>query len=247
MDNLLELQHIYFAYPDTGEKALPSRNLLNDVSLTVMPGQHIGLYGPNGSGKTTLFRLIVGLEKIRSGRLLFHNKPVLDEKDFHALRLKVGLVLQHAEDQLFCPTVLEDVAFGPLNMGMAPREARERALSTLRELGLEGFETRLTHRLSGGEQRLVALATVLAMRPDLLLLDEPSSELDPLALKRLTDILQNLPTARIVISHDWDFLAAISEKFVTIENGTLSESLTPFPHSHIHVHPLGDRPHAHQT
>ena len=141
------------------------RPVLHDVDFSLHPGQRIGLYGPNGSGKTTLFRCITGLARPQSGQVLFHGAPLNDEKDFHELRCKVGFVLQHAEDQLFFPTVLEDVAFGPLNLGLAADEARERAIETLRDLGLAGFEDRLTHRLSGGEKKLVSLASVMAMQP----------------------------------------------------------------------------------
>ena len=179
--SIVELDHLSFAYAG-------GREVLRDACLSLRPNERIGLYGPNGSGKTTLFRLIMGLAKPREGDVLFHGRPMKDEKDFRALRCRMGLVLQHAEDQLFCPTVLEDVAFGPLNLGLSPDEAAERALRTLRGLGLEGFEGRLTHRLSGGEKKLVSLAAVMAMQPEALLLDEPTNGLDPEARERLIDL-----------------------------------------------------------
>ena len=236
--SIVELDHLSFAYAG-------GREVLRDACLSLRPNERIGLYGPNGSGKTTLFRLIMGLAKPREGDVLFHGRPMKDEKDFRALRCRMGLVLQHAEDQLFCPTVLEDVAFGPLNLGLSPDEAAERALRTLRGLGLEGFEGRLTHRLSGGEKKLVSLAAVMAMQPEALLLDEPTNGLDPEARERLIGILQRLPTARIVISHDWDFLAETSTGYLTIMDGRLSDSAPSLAHAHTHMHPLGDAPHAH--
>ena len=221
------------------------RPVLHDVDFSLHPGQRIGLYGPNGSGKTTLFRCITGLARPQSGQVLFHGVPLNDEKDFHELRCKVGFVLQHAEDQLFFPTVLEDVAFGPLNLGLAADEARDRAIETLRNLGLAGFEDRLTHRLSGGEKKLVSLAAVMAMQPEALLLDEPTNGLDSDARQRIIDILSSLDTARITISHDWDFLAQTSTQYLTIAHNHLHSCAPPFAHAHMHAHPLGNEPHEH--
>ena len=125
--------------------------VLRDVSFCLHPGEHIGLYGPNGCGKTTLLRGITGLHKATRGGVRFQGRLLCTDADFHPLRCAVGFVLQHAEDQLFFPTVLEDVAFGPLNLGLGPDAARERALETLARLGLGGFADRQTHALSGGE------------------------------------------------------------------------------------------------
>ena len=236
--SIVELDHLSFAYAG-------GREVLRDACLSLRPNERIGLYGPNGSGKTTLFRLIMGLAKPREGDVLFHGRPMKDEKDFRALRCRMGLVLQHAEDQLFCPTVLEDVAFGPLNLGLSQDEARTRAVATLERLGLGGFENRLTHRLSGGEKKLVSLATVLAMEPEALLLDEPTNGLDPEARKRIIGVLKTIPTARIIISHDWDFLAETSSEYLTVVDGRLTDTAPSLAHALFHVHPLGDNPHEH--
>ena len=201
------------------------------MDFALYPDRKIGLYGPNGSGKTTFFRLIMGLAAPQEGRILFHGRPLETEKDFRELRCKVGLVLQHAEDQLFCPTVLEDVAFGPLNLGCNQDEARDRAASTLERLGLAGFENRLTHRLSGGEKKLVSLATVLVMEPE--------------ARQRIIGVLKTLPTARIIISHDWDFLAETSSEYLTVEGQHFTDAAPSHAHAHMHVHPLGNKPHEH--
>ena len=238
---IFSLKGISFGY---GQKD-SMRPVLHDVDFSLHPGQRIGLYGPNGSGKTTLFRCITGLARPQSGQVLFHGTPLNDENDFHDLRCKVGFVLQHAEDQLFFPTVLEDVAFGPLNLGLAPDEARDRAVETLRDLGLAGFEDRLTHRLSGGEKKLVSLAAVMAMQPEALLLDEPTNGLDNDARQRIIDILCSLDTARITISHDWDFLAQTSTQYLTIAHNRLHSCAPSFAHAHMHAHPLGNEPHEH--
>ncbi len=210
---LLTLERICFARPE--------RDILRDVDLALYPGERVGLYGPNGCGKTTLFRLITGLIPTHSGRILLYGEPVRSEQDFCRLRRSVGFVLQNADDQLFCPTVLDDVAFGPLNLGLAPDKAREQAVQTLKAIGLVGFEERLTHRLSGGEKKLVSLACVLAMRPQLLLLDEPSNDLDPETQERIAGLLQTLPTALFVISHDRDFLNRITSRRLTVRNARL--------------------------
>ena len=238
---IFSLKGISFGYGQ-GECMRP---VLHDVDFSLHPGQRIGLYGPNGSGKTTLFRCITGLARPQSGQVLFHGSPLNTENDFYTLRCKVGFVLQHAEDQLFFPTVLEDVAFGPLNLGLAADEARERAVATLRDLGLAGFEDRLTHRLSGGEKKLVSLAAVMAMQPEALLLDEPTNGLDNDARQRIIDILSSLDTARITISHDWDFLAQTSTQYLTIAHNHLHSCAPSFAHAHMHAHPLGNEPHEH--
>lgn len=235
---IFALENVSFAYPS-------GREVLHDVGFAFAPGQKIGLYGSNGSGKTTLFHVIMGLATPRRGQVLFHGAPVRTEKEFRALRREVGMVLQNAEDQLFNPTVLDDVAFGPLNLGMSVSEAREMSMLTLEKLGLAGFENRLTHRLSGGEKKLVSLATILSMQPKALLLDEPTNGLDPETRDRIIGILDGLPTARIIISHDWDFLARTTTQFMTIKNGRLVTDVPHLPHRHVHAHPLGDEPHHH--
>lgn len=235
---IFSLDRVSFAYPS-------GREVLREVSLDFLPGQRIGLHGANGSGKTTLFHLIVGLAVPSRGRVFFHGREVRGEKAFRPLRREIGLVMQNAEDQLFNPTVLDDVAFGPLNLGLSPDEARARAVETLAGLGLVGFEDRLTHRLSGGEKKLVSLATILSMQPSVLLLDEPTNGLDPETRSRIIEILRRLPTSRIIISHDWDFLAQTTTEFLTIRSGDLVTAAPLLPHRHVHAHPLGDEPHHH--
>jgi cobalt/nickel transport system ATP-binding protein len=239
--SIFSLENVHLAYV-RGETR---REVLRDVNFALFPGQRLALYGPNGSGKTTLFRCITGLARPQRGLVRFHEAIMRTEKDFLALRRNVGFVLQQAEDQLFFPTVLEDVAFGPLNLGLEPEDARERALDTLASLALSGFENRLIHQLSGGEKKLVSLAGILAMRPEALLLDEPTSGLDSAARERLTEILRGLATPRVVISHDWDFLAQVSTEYLTIRDGRLHRFSPSFAHSHLNAHPLGNEPQEH--
>jgi cobalt/nickel transport system ATP-binding protein len=239
--DIFELERVSFAYRTRDGW----RHVLRDVTFALRPGDKLGLYGPNGCGKTTLFRCITGLERCRRGIVRFHGKALASERDFRPLRCAVGYVLQNADDQLFFPTVLEDVAFGPLNLGMSAAKAKERAMETLARLGLEGFAGRLTHHLSGGERKLASLATVLAMDPEALLLDEPTNGLDRDSRARLIGILAALPTARIVVSHDWDFLSQVAAGFITMADGKLTATAPTIAHAHMHAHPYGDAPHAH--
>lgn len=235
---LIELRAVSFGYRhDT--------LIIDQVDLALHEKQRIGLIGPNGSGKTTLFNLIMGLVKPRCGQLFFRGTPLTEEKDFKMLRRDVGLLFQDADDQLFSPTVLEDIAFGPLNLGASAEEARTRSLRILEELGLEHLTERITHQLSGGEKKLVALATILVMEPSALLLDEPTNNLDPPTRERLIDILAGLDLATIVISHDYDFLAATCRDTRIMENGRVLIGEPSSLHTHYHIHRHGSLPHRH--
>lgn len=209
---ILTLENIAFAYPER-----PA--LFADLHFTLREREQLGLYGPNGSGKTTLLRIIMGLEVPQSGRVLFHGEPVDSGEALRKLRCGIGFVMQNSEDQLFSITVLEDVAFGPLNLGLNRREARDRAMETLESMGLEKLADRSAYRLSVGEKKMVALASVLSMRPEALLLDEPSASLDDDSRKRVIELLRQQDLARIVVSHDRDFLEKTASAFIHIDNG----------------------------
>lgn len=226
---IINLEGICFKYPGTSE------NAIDDLNLKIYRQDRIGLMGPNGSGKTSLFHIIMGLLKPNAGNIKIFGKPVITEKDFRKVRNRIGLLFQDADDQLFSPTVLEDVAFGPLNLGKTPDQAKKIAIDTLYELGLDGFEHRVTYKLSGGEKRLVSLATVLAMKPEVLLLDEPSNGLDEKTKARLIDVLSHLDLSYILISHESDFLYGLTDSIYTMKNGKifLGEKI----HGHLHTHP----------
>jgi cobalt/nickel transport system ATP-binding protein len=211
---LLRLHDISFAHPG-GTK------LLEQLNLTIDSGQKIGLIGPNGSGKTTLLHLIMGLIPLQEGKIFFQGKEVKGKDDLQQLRRGIGMVFQDADDQLFSPTVLEDVAFGPLNLGLSPAEALHLAHTSLAELGLSSLAERITSRLSGGEKKLVSLATVLCMQPDLLLLDEPSNTLDPETRTQCIALLKGLPLGYLIISHDWDFLSITCQQVYSLNQGHL--------------------------
>ena len=236
---LIELEDITFSYPAT-----PSP-VLDRISLSLQHRQQIGLIGPNGCGKTTLFHCMMGLLKPQSGSIYFKGKKIAGNGDFLNLRREIGLLFQDADDQLFSPTVIEDVAFGPLNLGASPSKAREAAQQTLAELGLSHLEDRVTHHLSGGEKKLVSLATILAMQPRALFLDEPTNNLDPDTRMRLIEIIAGLGLGYIIISHDYDFLAATCRDLAGMQHGRIVPADKSMLHTHHHVHPHGAHPHKH--
>ena len=221
------------------------RKILDNLDFDLKQGDKVGLVGHNGSGKTTLFRLLMGLLPFESGEMELFGRRVNRNGDFHALRPRIGFLFQDADDQLFCPTVLEDVAFGPLNLGMSSAEAENRANEVLDELGILSLADRVTYKLSGGEKKLVSLATVLAMRPELLLLDEPTNGLDEETCARLVALLENLELSMIVISHDFDFLSQVTRFAYFLRDGKLYADEGEALHSHYHVHRFGHYPHEH--
>jgi len=237
--SIINLKHIQFSYP--GGKVV-----LDHLDFRLYAGDRLGLIAPNGSGKTTFFHLIMGLNKPTSGKIELFGKPVSTAKDFEEVRRRIGLLFQDPDDQLFSPTVIEDVAFGPLNLGKSKQDALNIARRTLADLGLEAFEDRMTFKLSGGEKRLVSLATVLAMEPEVLLLDEPLTGLDSDTSSKLIEIIGNLDLSFIIISHDVDFLLSVTDQICTLTHGQISFEKDSHIHVHQHVHAHGGHPHSHK-
>lgn len=213
-DVIVHLHDVQFAYPR-------QERLFRALHLAVYRGDRLGLVGANGSGKTTLFHLMVGLVKIQSGGLEVLGRTISSEADYRFARTKLGLLFQDSDDQLFCPTVAEDVAFGPLNLGLPADVVRRRVSETLQNLDLAGYENRVSHKLSGGEKRLVALATILAMQPEILLLDEPANGLDPQARRDLIALLARIPCTQVIASHDLEFVRATCTRVVVMHQGQL--------------------------
>ena len=197
------------------------RPVLDSLNLELGQGERLGVIGSNGSGKTTLLHLIVGLLPPVSGEIEVFGRTRISEADFFEVRSRVGLLFQDSEDQLFSPTVGEDVAFGPLNLGRGKEEAMRIASEKIAAVGLAGFEERISYRLSVGEKRLVSLAGVLAMEPEVLLLDEPSAGLDEDAEARIIEVLGALDMGMIVISHDRAFLRSLCSKVVRLKGGKI--------------------------
>ncbi len=197
--------------------------VLDGAEFTLYQGEKLALLGDNGAGKTTLLQIILGLKKAKQGRIVCFGQQCESESDFVQLRRRIGLLFQDPDDQLFCPTVLEDVCFGPLNLGCSKDVAIQRSQKILECLGMSGFEQRVTHQLSGGEKRMITLASVLVMEPDVLLLDEPTNALDRHAKKRLLDILLHLPQAMLIISHDNEFVDALATRKAMLQDGVITE------------------------
>jgi cobalt/nickel transport system ATP-binding protein len=238
-NSLINLENVSFNYPG-------GPTVIDRLDFQFNRGDRFGLIAPNGSGKTTLLHIIMGLLEPVSGRLEIFGKPVREDRDFYEVRRRIGLLFQDADDQLFSPTVLEDVAFGPLNLGKSKNEAIDIARRTLSFLGLDGFEERITFKLSGGEKRLVSLATVLAMEPEILLLDEPINGLDTKTKAKLTEVLSGLDLSYILISHDFDFLAETADAIYTMQDGKIMLDKELHLHEHVHAHEHGVYPHRHE-
>ena len=216
-EDLIKLTDISFAYPSR-------ESVLNELNFNLFRGERIGLVGSNGSGKTTLFHIIMGLLNPLEGKIDIFGKERKEEADFLEVREKIGLVFQDPDDQLFSPTVAEDIAFGPLNLGKNHQETKNILKETLETLGLVGFEDRVTYNLSYGEKRLVSLATVLSMQPEVLLLDEPTAWLDEKTIKRIAQILNNnYNLSYVIISHDKKFLKETTNKNFKMINGKIEK------------------------
>jgi len=238
-NQIINLTDIYFSYNG-------GPTVLNGLNLKFSKNEKIGLMGPNGSGKTTLFHIIMGLLKPVSGKIEIFGKTAKEEKDFIDVRRKIGLLFQDADDQLFSPTVLEDITFGPLNLGKSRDEAIDIARKTLDFLDLAEFEDRFTYKLSGGEKRLVSLATVLAMEPEILLLDEPTTGLDDKTKTKIKKALSELDLSYILISHEFDLLSEITDSIYTMDKGKIIFDEEVHLHEHVHAHPHSLYRHEHE-
>jgi cobalt/nickel transport system ATP-binding protein len=213
MRPLVEVRGLRFRYPD-GTVAL------DGIDFVLESGESVALFGPNGSGKTTFVTHLNGLLK-GEGLVEICGLPV-DDAHMQAVRAKVGLVFQDPDSQLFMPTVLEDVAFGLLHRGMNSNEAADRARSALAAVGMSGAEGRMPYHLSAGEKKRVAIAGILVMEPEILVLDEPTTFLDPPAQRALADLLRRLPQAKIVVTHNVPFAQAVCDRAVFFDRGKIA-------------------------
>jgi len=215
VDKIIEVRDLHYTYPDGVEA-------LKGVSFNVEEGECVGIVGPNGAGKSTLLLhlngLLRGFSPNGKAPVLVKGMPV-EDGNLRQIRRLVGLVFQDPDDQLFSPTVFEDVAFGPLNLGLDAREVEERVASALRALGLEGYENRSPHHLSFGEKKRVAIAAVLSTSPEVLVLDEPTANLDPLGRWELIELLKDLPQTKVIASHDLGMIRELCERVVLLNGG----------------------------
>ena len=213
MTPALALEKTTYLYAD-GRKALDA------IDLSIEVGERVGLIGTNGAGKTTLFRLAAGLIPPRDGSVRVFGSQYASRTD-RELRRRVGIVFQETEDQIFCPTVAEEVGFGPHNFGRSADDVQTLVSEALELVGLSGYESRLPHQLSSGERRRVALASVLSYRPDLLLLDEPTSDLDPRRGRELARLLRSLDVTQLIASHDLEFVLLTCDRIALLDEGRL--------------------------
>ena len=222
MENIhLETKDLTFTYPD-GTQALKK------VNIQIKKGKKIAIMGPNGAGKSTLFSHFNGLTEPTSGHVEVAGEKIIFEKDkLLEVRQKVGIVFQDPNDQLFAPTVKEDVAFGPMNLGLEHEEVERRIEESLKMVGMEGFEEKTPHHLSGGQQKRVAIAGIIAMRPEIMILDEPTAGLDPEGVDKVLNILNDLNKEGISIiisSHDIEMVSQFAEKIFILYNGEIIDS-----------------------
>jgi len=208
----IEVENLSFSYPD-GHPAL------REVSLTIAPGEKAALVGPNGAGKSTLILHLNGI-LTGQGRVTVCGLEV-GGKTLGRVRAAVGLVFQNPDDQLFSPTVYEDVAFGPLYQGLGPDEVAARVTSALAAVSMQSYARRVSHHLSAGEKKRIAIATVLSMHPEVLVLDEPTAGLDPRARRGLINLLRELPVTMLVASHDLRMVGELFPRMVVMDEGKI--------------------------
>jgi cobalt/nickel transport system ATP-binding protein len=207
---VLAVSGLWFSYPD-------NQSALKDINIEVMPGQRVGVIGPNGAGKTTLFLAICGMLKPSAGAISLLGRPVA----FGKFNPQVALVFQNPDDQLFCPSVKEDVAFGLQNMGLPREEVEVRVTEALSNVGASRLANRPVHHLSEGEKRIVSIASVLAMRPELVMYDEPSANLDIRSRRRLIRLLQSSTETILLASHDLELILEVCQRVVLIDEGSI--------------------------
>ncbi len=212
MNEAIAINNLSFSYPD-------GRQVLKDISLTVHKREAVAIVGPNGAGKSTLLIHLNGILQ-GNGAVKVLGLPVV-AKNLKQIRQKVGLVFQEPEDQLFSATVFDDVAFAPINLGYEEAEVKRRVAQALDWVGMKGYEQRSSHHLSVGEKKRIAIATILSMEPELLVIDEPSANLDPRGKWSLIDLLRQLPMTKVVATHDLELVEALCERTLIIDGGMI--------------------------
>ena len=210
---MIEFQKVSFAY----ERERP---VIRDLSFRVAEGESVGLIGANGAGKSTVMKLLLGL-LTGEGQILVDGTAVT-KQTLPEIRRKLGFVLQNSDNQMFMPTVYEDMIFAPLNYGLSREETEARVERVLKALGLEDLKHRHNHRISGGEKRMAAIATILAMEPEVILMDEPTSALDPYNRRVVINTIRTLPQTKIITSHDLDMILDTCDRVILLSHGEIA-------------------------
>lgn len=209
--HILECKDLTFSYER-------NQKVLDGISFYVQEGESVGLIGANGVGKSTLMKLLVGLCDGYEGSLTVQDLPV-DQKHIDEIREKIGYVFQDSDNQLFMVNVYEDVAFGPRNYGYDETEVQRRVMEALEMVQISHLKDKQIYKLSGGEKKLASIATILSMKPELMLMDEPSVALDPKHRRQLIQILNGIPTAKLIASHDLEFIRDTCERTILMKDG----------------------------
>lgn len=208
----VEVKDIYFAYPD-GHQAIKG------ISFAIYHGESVGIIGANGAGKSTLLMLLMGVLFPSQGEVIVGDVRIT-KKTLPMIRQRLGMVFQDPDDQLFMTTVYEDVAFGPRNFGLDEREVEKRVTKALEQVGILHLKDRAPFKLSGGEKRAAAIASVLSIEPDVLIMDEPTSGLDPKSRRRVMNLLNGFQHTKIITSHDLDMVLELCQRVIIIKDGT---------------------------
>ena len=209
---MIEFQHVNFAY----EKGRP---VIRDLSFRIGAGEAVGLIGANGAGKSTVMKLLLGLLPAE-GTILVNGIPV-NRANLSAVRRSLGFLLQNSDNQMFMPTVYEDMIFGPLNYGLSREETDRRVDAVLEHLGLQDLKHRYNHKISGGEKRMAAIATILAMEPEAILMDEPTAALDPYNRRIVINTIRDLKQTKLITSHDLDMILDTCERVILLSDGQI--------------------------
>ena len=209
---MIKFENVSFGY----EKEIP---VIKNLSFSIKDGDTIGLIGANGAGKSTIMKLLLGLLQ-HKGRIIVDSLEV-EKKNYPEIRKKLGYVLQDSDNQVFMPTVYEDMMFAPMNYGFTRDEAEKRVDETLKKLGLMELKHRHNHKISGGEKRMAAIATILAMDPEVILMDEPSTALDPMNRRTLINTIKQLPQTKIIASHDLDMILETCNRVILLNHGEI--------------------------
>ena len=210
---MLEFRNVNYSYE-------PGKPVITDLSFRVEKGESVGLIGANGAGKSTVMKLALGLLS-GEGQIIAAGLEAVRE-NLPEIRRKLGFVLQNSDNQMFMPTVFEDMMFGPLNYMVSRREAEERVDAVLKQLGIADLKHRYNHRLSGGEKRMAAIATILAMEPELILMDEPTSALDPFNRRLVIRRVRELPQTKLISSHDLDMILDTCDRVILLSGGRIA-------------------------
>ena len=208
---MIEFQNVSFSYGDVP--------VVENLSFTIQKGETVGLIGANGVGKSTIMKLMLGLLS-GSGEIQVDGLPVCRD-NLAEIRKKIGFVLQDSDNQMFMPTVYEDMIFGPRNYGLSKEETEKRVDTVLTQLGLQDLKHRHNHKISGGEKRMAAIATILAMEPEMILMDEPSTALDPVNRRTVINTINRLPQTKLIASHDLDMILDTCQRVILLSHGTI--------------------------